>query len=67
MAIIVADGVADFGEGEGLATAGFVGEWVQKLIGALILRAVARSELVGVIGEASEKEMKGFERVMGIN
>ncbi|OBT65409.1 hypothetical protein VE03_06100 [Pseudogymnoascus sp. 23342-1-I1] len=74
VAIAVVDGIADFGEGEGLlrtAGMGWNGErlgrhGVQMLVRALLFRVVARSELVGTMGEVGEREMMGFERVMGI-
>lgn len=66
-AIAVADGIADFGEGEEVLRAAGLGEdGMQMLVRALVFRIVARSELVGVMGEVMEREMMGFERVMGI-
>ncbi|OBT44310.1 hypothetical protein VE00_05871 [Pseudogymnoascus sp. WSF 3629] len=73
-AIAVVDGIADFGEGEELLRAAGFG-WdgdrlgrhgVQMLVRALMFRVVARSELVGVMGEVAEREMRGFERVRGV-
>ena len=66
-AIAVVDGIADFGEGEEVLRAAGLGEdGMQMLVRALVFRIVARSELVGVMGEVMEREMMGFERVMGI-
>lgn len=73
-AIAVVDGIADFGEGEGVlrpAGLGWDGDGlgrhgVQMVVRALVFRVVARSELVGGMGEVGEREMKGFERVMGV-
>ncbi|OBT77707.1 hypothetical protein VF21_03761 [Pseudogymnoascus sp. 05NY08] len=69
VAIAVVDGIADFGEGEDLLRVAGLGvgrHAVQMLVRALLFRVVARSELVGVMGEVGEREMRGFESVMGI-
>ncbi|OBT93410.1 hypothetical protein VE01_08806 [Pseudogymnoascus verrucosus] len=70
VAIAVVDGIADFGEGEeevlGASGLGTGRHAVQMLVRALLFRVVARSELVGVMGEVGAREMRGFERVMGV-